>query len=713
MKHSLSFIVGVAILTIVAVLTIAGTALAPRNPLERSVVSKTADGYQAPPYPISTPGYILGSDQYGRDILSRIMAGTQPTMLTIIVVATFRLIIGTLFGLLRQFSPASVALIVGVFIRAITYLPQLFGALLVLVLAGTSPQLGVFIVALVWSGWGDVAQIISQRTAKFRQQLVYDAAVSSGATQQSILVRHVRRHLAPLWGMLWLREMSNSLALLAMLGFLGYFVGGAQWIIVAGDAVPIGARTSDIPELGQLLATSFERVLEPQAMFMVGGYIALILLGFNLLGDGLRTRMSYLPRATRVGLWKQVVFASEWWASRLPRWQIILFCVVISAGAIVPFVSFSGRSASMTSTKTTDHIWQLNTTWRDARADAGGSFRGPPLAVPRTVDTLPAPPHELASVVISNRAGDLVGYSTTPGLLIFEQRTERWSEYPLKFKPVGNPSLTHDEEIVVVGAQGFIAEYDFDGIQRSSYTVKTRAIATAGATVDNDGNVYVTVVDRVESFDHTGEWRWVTPKVMLFGEHQAQLSPDGDLVILGSEVFDAADGARLPLFAAPTSTEFENPLIISGADGYLYQRISHRLRQLDVQNFTPTTIAELGWNANQVTMFFPERSGVTAHGIGWMVYKGFGGIGRFVWLIPNQEAIQIPIDTSMNVMFVADEGQFFACNMRECITHSIGNPNPNWRMQLPAGTSKVIGASVGTTQDILITTPEHALRITP
>lgn len=112
-------------------------------------------------------------------------------------------------------------------------------------------------------------------------------------------------------------------------------------------------------------------------------------------------------------------------------------------------------------------------------------------------------------------------------------------------------------------------------------------------------------------------------------------------------------------------------------------------------------------------MFFPERSGVTAHGIGWMVYKGFGGIGRFVWLIPNQEAIQIPIDTSMNVMFVADEGQFFACNALECISHTIGNPEPIWRIQLPEGTSLLLGASIGTQQEIMITTPEHVISLTP
>jgi peptide/nickel transport system permease protein len=713
MTYTFSRIIGITIVCVVTFLTLFGPLITPRDPRERNVVTKTDDGYRAPPFDIGTPGFILGSDQYGRDMFSRIIAGTQPTMLTVIVVATLRLLIGTFIGLASSFSRGIFSHSAQLLIRGSMYLPQLFGALFVLVLAGNNPTLGFFVTALIWSGWGDVAQLVQQRSSEFRQLPVYESALSSGASTQSILIRHIRRHLAPIWGMMWLREMSNSLALLAMLGFLGYFVGGASWIIVAGDAVPVGARAADAPELGQLLATSYERVLQPQPMFLVGGYIALILLGFNLLGDIVRMHLSYLPQHTSFGMWQQIIFDAEWWASKLPRRHIASIVLVCT---LIPFTWYQLRPNIVItphSSPSNQMIWQLTSPWRDARGDASGSMRGVAFTTQPRITMLPPPPIQLISRTLSNDAGDLVAYSETPGLVIYSQKTQKWNEYPLKFRPVGHPALTSTNEIVVVGPQGFVAHYDFKGLQRQTYAVSTRAIATASATIGPRDEVFITVVDRIEAFDANGTLKWVSPKVTLFGEHQAQLSSDGSLIFLGGEAFDIVDGARLPMFAAPANANFENPVLISGADGFIYQRRGHRLVQIAVQNLIPTEIGELGWNASQVTMFFPDQTGVTAQGIGWMSYKGFGGIGRFVWLPSNQSAIQIPIDTSMHVMFVADDGQFVACNNQECVSHNIGNAEPLWRVNLPDHTDTVQGFSMQNSQQAILTTNTHIITFSP
>lgn len=711
MNSILSRTIGILIITIVAILTVFGPQMTPRDPRERNVVTKTTDGYRAPPFDIGTPGFVLGSDQYGRDLLSRVIAGTQPTMLTVLIVATFRLIIGTMIGLACSFGGMTVSHTAQLLIRGSVYLPQLFGALVVLVLAGNNPTLGFFVTALILSGWGDVALLVQQRSNEFRQLPVYESALSSGASIQSILVRHMRRHLAPIWGMMWLREMSNSLALLAMLGFLGYFVGGASWIIVAGDAVPIGARAADLPELGQLLATSFERVLSPQPMFIVGGYIALILLGFNLLGDVVRMRLSYLPQYAQFGIWERLVFEIEWRVSTSPRWLFTGVIVVVLC--TIPFW-YTLRPSNVqftTFAQSSEMIWQTGTPWRDAKGDASGSLRGINYPIEPQLIAIPQPPAPLISQALSSTKGDFVAYSVTPGLVIFSTKDQQWTEYPLKFTPVGNPTLTSTDEIVIVGPQGFVAHYDTKGTQLHTYTVTTRAIATAGATIDRNDEVYITVADRIEAFDANGNWKWASPKVALFGEPQALISPDGTLIFLGSEAFDIADGARLPMFSAPSTDTFENPALISGADGFVYQRRSHRLVKLIVENLIPTEIEELGWNASQVTMFYPDQTGVTAQGIGWMIYKGFGGIGRVVWLPANQEAIQIPIDTSMRIMMVADDGQFIACNQRECVSHTIGSVEPLWRIAIPEGADDVIGFSVINHQHALLTTRSRVFRI--
>lgn len=697
-------ILGTTIVIAVVLLTLFGPYVTPRNPRERTVVTKTATGYRAPPYDIGTSGFILGSDQFGRDMLSRMMAGTQPTMLTILVVATLRVIIGSAIGIINAFGHRMIAYFMHIIMRIITYLPQLFGALFVLVLAGNNPTLSIFIGALVWSGWGDVAQLVQQRIHEFRQLPVYEAAVSSGAPTQSILVRHIRRHLAPLWGMMWLREMSNSLGLLAMLGFLGYFVGGASWIIVAGDAIPVGARSADLPELGQLLATSFERVLHPQPMFLVGGYIAIILLGFNLLGDVVRVQLSYLPHHAAFGRWQRIVFDVEWWLSKLPKWQIVLLSSLIIGGMFGLLIEQRPSATQQLQSPPAPIIWRESEHWRDARADAAGSLRGQLHQHAPQVTTLAPPPAKLTSVALGNADGDVVAYSETPSLVIYDGHTRTWQTHQLKFRPVGNPALTSTDEIVVVGAQGFVAHYDFEGRQLRTYTVTTRAIATASATIGPDDAVYITVNDRIEAFDSTGTWKWATPKVLLFGEPQAQISPDGTLIFLGSEAFDITDGARLTMFAPPKSNDFENPLLISGADGYVYQRRGHQLTQLWVENLVPHPRTILGWNASQVTMFYPEQTGVTAQGIGWMIYKGFGGIGRFVWLPPDQEAIQMPIDATAKIMMVADDGQILACTQIECVSHTIGKEDPLWRIRIPKGAEDLLGISVINYPHTILTT---------
>jgi ABC-type dipeptide/oligopeptide/nickel transport system permease subunit len=94
----------------------------------------------------------------------------------------------------------------------------------------------------------------------------------------------------------------------AGLGFLGYYIGGDVWIEV-GDFV--SRRVSGMPELGQMLATSWTTLTEPWPMVLTGTVIFMIILGFNLFGEGLRLRLdpervsrnSPLARATRSATW--------------------------------------------------------------------------------------------------------------------------------------------------------------------------------------------------------------------------------------------------------------------------------------------------------------------------------------------------------------------------------------------------------------------------
>jgi hypothetical protein len=88
--------------------------------------------------------------------------------------------------------------------------------------------------------------------------------------------------------MLFAFEVGSTLMLTAGLGFLGYYIGGDVWVDVDDF---VARRTSGNPELGQMLATAWVRLTDPWGLVAVGSVVFTAVLGFNLLGEGLRLRI--------------------------------------------------------------------------------------------------------------------------------------------------------------------------------------------------------------------------------------------------------------------------------------------------------------------------------------------------------------------------------------------------------------------------------------
>ena len=109
-----------------------------------------------------------------------------------------------------------------------------------------------------------------------------------GAPPAHQVIYHILRHLLPLTAMLLAIEISSTLMTTAALGFLGYYIGGGAWLAVEDF---VARNTAGIPELGQMLATAIEQILDPWPMVVVGGVVVVIIFGFSLLGEGLRRRL--------------------------------------------------------------------------------------------------------------------------------------------------------------------------------------------------------------------------------------------------------------------------------------------------------------------------------------------------------------------------------------------------------------------------------------
>ena len=114
-----------------------GPALAPADPLQESYIGKVGERFIRPPFPPNTvEGYPLGSDEWGRDLLSRLLWAIRPTLTLVLVVAAVRLVLGIAAGLISGWSTTWFSRLLDSIISTCMTVPVFFVALCVIALAG-------------------------------------------------------------------------------------------------------------------------------------------------------------------------------------------------------------------------------------------------------------------------------------------------------------------------------------------------------------------------------------------------------------------------------------------------------------------------------------------------------------------------------------------------------------------------------------------------
>ncbi|MEP7358821.1 MAG: ABC transporter permease subunit, partial [Anaerolineales bacterium] len=294
-----ALIVGAALVALIAVVAISGPDIAPQDPLHSTYILRNYAGqWIKPPYaPITVPGFYLGSDVFGRDLLSQVLWAVRPTLTLVMLVAALRLTLGIGIGLVAGWSTRAVGRAASGLISAALSVPVLFVALCTITLLGAKYGVWAFILGLVLTAWADVARTLREQTRAIKQRPYVEAARAQGASDGQLLYRHVLPQIMPLVWTLFTFEASSALLASSALGFLGYFINSV-WLPL-GDWT--GIRAAGKPELGQMLASAFEGRDRPWAMVLAGSTVFLTVLGFNLLGEGLRQRLTLEGRREREG----------------------------------------------------------------------------------------------------------------------------------------------------------------------------------------------------------------------------------------------------------------------------------------------------------------------------------------------------------------------------------------------------------------------------
>ena len=234
--------------------------LAPYDPAKQTLFEKRA-----------RPGgkYLLGADEFGRDILSRVIYGARVALVVGLVSVGIALGLGLVLGSLAGFMGGWVDATIMRGVEVLLAFPYLLLAIAVVSALGPS-ALNTTIAVGIW-GTPPVTRIVRGAVLALAETEYVRAARALGATGPALVLRHILPNILPtviVYGTLF---MANAILVEAALSFLGL---GVQ---------------PPTPSWGLMVATGRDFLLvAPHITTIPGLAIMLAVLGFNLLGDGLR-----------------------------------------------------------------------------------------------------------------------------------------------------------------------------------------------------------------------------------------------------------------------------------------------------------------------------------------------------------------------------------------------------------------------------------------
>lgn len=256
--------VGLILVVLVFIVVLFGPLLAPRDPEAMSILAR----YKGP-----SANFLLGTDQYGRDILSRLLIGARSTVTMAVCATLAGTLAGAFIGTVSAFLGGRADEIIMRTIDAIMAIPNLLFALLIVNLLGSSSVNALVAVAVAFAP--GMARITRSAALTVRKQDYVSAAVARGESSSYIILREMLPNVvAPIVVETTIR-VSFAVMLFATLSFLGL---GAQ-----PPATEWGLMVS---EARQYMHLSAGILIWPSLA------IAIVAIGFNLLGDGLRDALN-------------------------------------------------------------------------------------------------------------------------------------------------------------------------------------------------------------------------------------------------------------------------------------------------------------------------------------------------------------------------------------------------------------------------------------
>jgi len=273
MERNLTLI-GLAIVTIFLIFAIFAPIIAPNEPNITST-AQIGDRFMAP-FQTAPSGqkYIMGTDDIGQGVLSRVIYGARIALLVAFVASLFSVLIGVPLGLFAGYRGGKFDRVVTMVMDSLYAFPGLLLAIAITAVLGpgagnVAVAIGVIYIPIYY-------RVMRGQALEVREELYVEAAKAIGASEASILVRYVAVNIVPSILAVVAFNMADAILTEAGLSFLGLGVG------------------PDVPDWGWDLQKSFYRWFPKYwwTFFFPGFMVVICCIGLSLVGEGLSVILS-------------------------------------------------------------------------------------------------------------------------------------------------------------------------------------------------------------------------------------------------------------------------------------------------------------------------------------------------------------------------------------------------------------------------------------
>ncbi|WP_321325371.1 ABC transporter permease [uncultured Parasphingorhabdus sp.] len=265
----LKITLGGLVVVILAALAISAPVLAPFDPLQQDLLNRIVPPVWADGGSWEHP---LGTDNYGRDVLSRLIHGSRISILVGFTSMLLSCTIGTFCGVIAAYRGGRLGAFITRFADAHLAFPEILLAILIVATLGGGLLTIVMILGI--SSWMVYARVIYGLTLSIKERPFIEAVQAQGASGWYIVRQHILPHLMPIIIVISTLQVAQMILTETALSFLGL-----------GIPPPT-------PSWGNVLAEGRDRLLiAPWIANSAGIAIIMVVWGINMLGNGLREKL--------------------------------------------------------------------------------------------------------------------------------------------------------------------------------------------------------------------------------------------------------------------------------------------------------------------------------------------------------------------------------------------------------------------------------------